>query len=449
MPSNGGTASSFQSVSKFNSQSQKSSKRLIEDPHYRTLNCEPNGIFFNEQDERLPSPLERVISGFRAERQSPQPDFNNDKMLRAIESAPESAVEEYYNTKIFTHGFANLRRDDRAPMTSSQVPILTSVPSKLSRPQPDALYGYERSAFNENGRRFSLGREAIANSSGLVYPFFAIECKADGPTGAGSMWVATNQCLGGASTCVNIAETLKQRLHTASLAEIIPLDTWSFSVAVNGSEARLLVSWKASDEAFYTQKFDGYLMQNPEDIQRFRTVCRNIIDWGRTERLSQIYSAIDALADQSRKHQSAESKSRPPLTPEMPSSKRTRVEPNYPVDEPASNVPSHDPTFSPVPTPPYVPTLSHIPTPSRVLNLNPTPSYMGTGSKYQSPYSHTAQSKDSPRSLPETDVSHIPAPPSPSTPNQQERWFYSKEYRRWYKVDAMGVSTWGPPSSEG
>ena len=48
----------------------------------------------------------------------------------------------------------------------------------------------------------------VANTQGLVYPFFVIEFKADGPGGSGSMWVATNQCLGGSASCVKIAERL-------------------------------------------------------------------------------------------------------------------------------------------------------------------------------------------------------------------------------------------------
>lgn len=83
-----------------------------------------------------------------------------------------------------------------------------------------------------------MGKDAIANTPGLAYPFFAIEEKGDVPTGSGSLWVATNQCLGDASTC---AETLNKRLQKGGLA-IHQIDTHSFSVVLNGSEARLLVS---------------------------------------------------------------------------------------------------------------------------------------------------------------------------------------------------------------
>jgi hypothetical protein len=44
--------------------------------------------------------------------------------------------------------------------------------------------------------------EHTANSQELIYPFLVIELKGDGPT-AGSLWVATNQCLlSGAATCM-------------------------------------------------------------------------------------------------------------------------------------------------------------------------------------------------------------------------------------------------------
>lgn len=82
---------------------------------------------------------------------------------------------------------------------------------KVSVPYPNMLYGYNRlEAFAQQQQtqlRF-MGNEIIVNTQNLVYPFFVIEFKADGPGGSGSLWVATNQCLGGSASCVNIAERL-------------------------------------------------------------------------------------------------------------------------------------------------------------------------------------------------------------------------------------------------
>ncbi|KAF1994945.1 hypothetical protein P154DRAFT_446637 [Amniculicola lignicola CBS 123094] len=423
MQNNYAANSSFRSVSEFDSQSSKSSKRTVEDPFYRTLYCQPNGIFLNKPNTQPPSPVRYIISGLDKERKSPQPDFNNDEELESIEEAPEAAVERYFNTKVFPPTLPTLRRDDRAPMTA-QVPSLPAATTKISRPQPDALYGYTNSTFDQDGRYLFTTRDAYANSTNLLYPFFVIEYKGDG----GSMMVATNQCLGGASTCVSIAENLKQRLQTAGLDEITPLDTCSFSIAVNGSEARLLVTWKASHEAYYTKRCGSYTMRKPEDIQKFRTVCRNVLDWGRTERLQQIYSAIDALAEHSRQIQSAKSKSRLQTTSEeIPPSKRrvTRAKP------PA---PSYAATR--VGPPAYTANSSHLP--NQVPALIPPPSY----GEYSSPYPPTHHSSESFRSIPKTDVSNIQALPSPHSSAPSRKLFYDTEHQSWYYVDAMGNSIW-------
>jgi hypothetical protein len=299
-------------------ESQKSSSsrstRLVATPYYRTFNCEPNGVVYQEPSYQLPPALSQSISRLYRERQSPQPDFANDEDLVGIESAPETAVASYYNAKIFTH-FSGVRRDDGLPMNSTQVPGRTQANTKLSRPTPDALYGYPSTVLGS--RLTTVGTTALANSTALSYPFLAIEYKADGPTGAGSLWVATNQCLGDASTCVNIANNLNTLLRQGS-PEISQIDEHAFSVACDGSQARLLVSWKAENQEIYTRKFGHFLTQDPEQIKTFRTVCRNIIDWGRTVRLRQICDGIDALAEQSRLAHTAAAKLRPPPHSEEP-----------------------------------------------------------------------------------------------------------------------------------
>lgn len=64
---------------------------------------------------------------------------------------------------------------------------------KVSTPVPDMLYGYNRSAFpKQQVQLISMGSEVVANNQDLLYPFFAIEFKADGLSGGGTMWVATN-----------------------------------------------------------------------------------------------------------------------------------------------------------------------------------------------------------------------------------------------------------------
>ncbi|KAG9238341.1 hypothetical protein BJ875DRAFT_56741 [Amylocarpus encephaloides] len=110
------------------------------------------------------------------------------------------------------------------------------------------LFGYTDEAFpQQQTQLISMGNEMVANSQGLIYPFFVIEFKADGPSGARSLWVATNQCLGGSASCVNIAKRLSCQLKWYKSDEVRPIDSTAFSVAMSGTEARLYVSWKYDD----------------------------------------------------------------------------------------------------------------------------------------------------------------------------------------------------------
>jgi hypothetical protein len=128
-------------------------------------------------------------------------------------------------------------------MAKHAVPNVASK-LKVSTPVPDMLYGYNRiGAFpQQQAQLLSMGNEMVANTQDLMYPFFVIEFKADGPGGSGSMWVATNQCLGGSASCVNIAERLNRQLRQCKSEKVQPIDSAAFSIAMNGTEARLYVS---------------------------------------------------------------------------------------------------------------------------------------------------------------------------------------------------------------
>ena len=51
-----------------------------------------------------------------------------------------------------------------------------------------------------------------------------------------------------------------------------------FSVAMNGTEARLYISWKHDDLDYYMRKVESFLLQKPNDYLEFRKYVRNIID---------------------------------------------------------------------------------------------------------------------------------------------------------------------------
>ncbi|KAA6413416.1 MAG: hypothetical protein FRX48_03162 [Lasallia pustulata] len=185
------------------------------------------------------------------------------------------------------------------------------------------LYGYNRlGAFpQQQSHLISMGTEIVANSQGLILPFFVIEFKADGPGASRSLWVATNQCLGGSASCVNIAERLNRQLRQCDNQEIEPIDSAAFSIAMNGTEARLYISWKHNELDYYVRKVDSFLLQKDRDYIDFRKHMLNIIDWGKGKRLKQIRDSLDILVEENRKTASQQAKSRPPPTDDSANSK--------------------------------------------------------------------------------------------------------------------------------
>ncbi len=106
-----------------------------------------------------------------------------------------------------------------------------------------------------------MGPEMVANNQyqGLLYPFFVVEFKGEG----GSLWVATNQCLGGSVACVNVAELLNRQLRECNSDKIQQIDSAAFSIAMNGSEARLYISWKHDELAYHMANVKSFLLQDP------------------------------------------------------------------------------------------------------------------------------------------------------------------------------------------
>lgn len=155
-----------------------------------------------------------------------------------------------------------------------------------------------------------MGTEMVANSQNLIYPFFVVEFKADGPSGTGSLWVATNQCLVGSTTCVNIVERLNNCLKQCDNKEIQLIDSATFSVAMNGTEARLYISWKHDELISYMANVNSFLLQRPDHYVEFRKYVLNIIDWGKDEYLKDIQRSLDSLLEESARKSSEAAKSR-------------------------------------------------------------------------------------------------------------------------------------------
>ncbi|KAI0102470.1 hypothetical protein GGR51DRAFT_527478 [Nemania sp. FL0031] len=300
--------------------SRSTSKSLIEDPAYRLANLNRNNIFMRPSYEELPDHIAKLVNDVRKGRDSPEPSLEQvrqDSKLDALSwaGAGEPQVERYFSTHIFPDPDIgeSLQRTDRQPMAKRIVPQSESK-LKLSNPVPDMLYGYNSTEALTTGQQdlfSSVGDTMMANSQGMVYPFLVVEFKGDGPSGAGSLWAATNQCIGGSVCCINVAESLNRQLKQYK-SDKGSFNSAAFSIAMSGTEARLFISWKHNELKYYMARVEAFLLQRPDNYLEFRRYVRNIFDWGKNKRLEEIRDSLDTILEERRKKASEVAKSRPP-----------------------------------------------------------------------------------------------------------------------------------------
>ena len=317
-PTSAQPVGTFDATSSTGGSGRSSGTRLVENPLYRDMNLAENNVYFRHPCEQFPDHIASLVEYVGGDRDSPGPSLDQVRQDTNLYDlgmgSAEPDVEKYFQANIFPNPKSSdgLKRTDRLPMAKRAVPDVGSN-LKVSGPMPDMLYGYNRNgAFPQQQAQLrSMGNEMVANSQGLIYPFFVIEFKGDGPSGDGSLWVATNQCLGGSVSCVNIAECLNRQLRQCNNKEIKPIDSCAFSIAMNGTEARLYISWKHDELNYYMRSVESFLLQKPNDYVAFRKYVRNIIDWGKDKRLKEIRDSLDSLLEESRKTASQQAKSRP------------------------------------------------------------------------------------------------------------------------------------------
>ena len=320
-------------ISGAGSGSSRASRRgLVENATYRDINLAANHIYICHPCDPLPEDISGLVDLICRDRDSPglsPGDITRDRALHDLFlGAAESEVEKYFSTHIFPNPESTdaLKRTDRQPMAKRTVPIAASQ-YKVSNPVPDMLYGYDRHyAFpQQQGQLISMGTEVVANSQNLLYPFFVIEFKGDGPSGGGNLWAATNQCLGGAASCVHMVERLNLQLEQCTSGKASPIKSVAFSIAMSGTEARLFVSWKHDKLRYYMASIKSFLLQPPDHLREFSKYVLNIIDWGGGKRLDDIRSSLDTLREESRRRSSEAAKSRPsPSVEPETSSKRSK-----------------------------------------------------------------------------------------------------------------------------
>jgi hypothetical protein len=216
-------------VSSSRGSGRSSDKSFVEDAFYRDENLAANGIYMRYPNEEFPGYIASLVDQVGKERDSPGPSLDQlgqDVDLLALEmGAGELEVEDYFRGDIFPKSETSgvLKRSDKQMMAKHTVPT-KSGKLKVSTPVPDMLYGYNRQgAFPQQQPQLILmgnDMNGAANNQGLMYPFFVIEFKGDGPGGTASLWVATNQCLGASASCVNTVDRLNRQLRHYKSDEI-------------------------------------------------------------------------------------------------------------------------------------------------------------------------------------------------------------------------------------
>ncbi|KAK4146182.1 uncharacterized protein C8A04DRAFT_35169 [Dichotomopilus funicola] len=299
-------------------------------PRYRETSLLLNHIYIRHPATPLPDLVTGCIDSIRAQRDSP--GLSPDELSQAIyqldtleEGCDEDQVAGLLNNTAFPNTTTDTMYGPGTGLTSNSgtliaqhlVPITPTSPYRVSQPKPDKLYGYSgrmTGAFTEPQllAKTMLHPKhpdyATATSKALDFPFFVVEFKAAGGT-RGDLWVATNQCAGASAACLNVVSQLNWALQKYQSTERI--DNLCYSVAVDNNLAKLYISWKEDDRSYYFQRIGTFLLSHPEGFKDFRKQVRNILDWGKGARLTQIRDALDIVLEGNRKCASEAARSRP------------------------------------------------------------------------------------------------------------------------------------------
>ncbi|KAJ6779621.1 hypothetical protein PWT90_05635 [Aphanocladium album] len=301
---------------------------LVDSKHYRkNLYC-CNGIKLRNRNWELPGSVQSLVDMLDIERAVLAPTHADWQQLKVITDSEEgyfrpleTLIRPLFDDMIFPRAYnaADLMRVDSLVMKKSVVPTRflpkeqlsfsgeEKQAAKISIPVPDIIFGYPLGAFSNYIQRLLpriLGRFEAANAASLILPFLVVEFKGDG----GSMWACTNQCLGGAATCVNMGNYLNIELGRRDL---ILFNNTTFSIALNGGYASLYVAWKPIMELdqeqgpnaeFYMQQIRGFSLLDMEDFMKFRRCVGDIIDWGKRKRLQEISGLIEQIGAEMRHH---------------------------------------------------------------------------------------------------------------------------------------------------
>jgi hypothetical protein len=293
--------------------------RLVEDPDYQEENLAFNNIFFRHPTDLFPEHIRSLVNHIG--RVYDYPGLTEEQLIQRMVQyklgplSTETEVEDGFKNGILPAFDSRdvLRRIGRYLMDKDTVPNTAGSNKMVGLPIPDVLYGYNDKAFpNQQFQVHSLRDKITTLKPGLIYPFLVAELKGFTISKViDPLQVAKNQCIGYAASCVNIAEHLNSLLKECR--NNVPLiNSAIFSIAMNGTIAKLYVCWK-HNESYYMQQVEVFPLEQTKSYLLFCSAVRHIVDWGKNECLTAIRNALDNLFEDQRKIISEVAKSRSPL----------------------------------------------------------------------------------------------------------------------------------------
>jgi hypothetical protein len=135
--------------------------------------------------------------------------------------------------------------------------------------------------------------------------------------------VAANECAAASAACLNLLSRLNSLVEQYGHTALI--DNLTYAIAADNNLAQLYVAWKdESTLTYYLQRVDSFMLCRPDEFSNLRRQVRNILDWAKGTRLTQIRKALDIVLEEKRKKDAELAKSRQGPVEDGVPSKRQR-----------------------------------------------------------------------------------------------------------------------------
>ena len=273
-------------------------------PTYRN-ELENHSVYIDSYGSSTPAAVQSFAQGIiDRKRTSPSPHgqelISTRKELSSLANADEGIIRTgFSSTKLFPSQADyndNIATGASIPFDRSALPFVHGFNYPLIvTPTPDLHYGYPRRSFDttEFGTMQYPRLEPYASPNSAN---FWLEFKS-GSRG-GTHWVAENQNAGSGSHCVNSIETLMN--YTRGKEQHKMVESVAFSCVADTYFASIWVHWYEHEDnpRFVSSEIDSYRLKKPEDLSKFRSSVRNIIEYGIEERLTTIKDALRDLLRQ-------------------------------------------------------------------------------------------------------------------------------------------------------